>query len=128
MTIPAGLPLLDFGDASRCSVLEFAVARDLDECAQNSCGEGAICVNSLASFTCTCPKGWTGSPFVICNPPKLDAPPLRLRVEVESNLSLGWRVAEVSVYSDPECTVSQVATDSLGPFALKAFDDRYCFG
>ena len=32
MTIPAGTPLLSLGDASRCGVLEFAVARDFDEC------------------------------------------------------------------------------------------------
>lgn len=34
--------------------------KDLDECLANPCANGGECINSIASFTCKCPPGWTG--------------------------------------------------------------------
>ena len=34
--------------------------KDLDECLANPCANEGECINSIASFTCKCPPGWTG--------------------------------------------------------------------
>lgn len=33
---------------------------DVDECNSNPCLNGATCTDNVASFTCTCPIGFTG--------------------------------------------------------------------
>lgn len=44
---------------------------DINECDRRfgpsgQCGEGASCTNTLGSFTCTCPPGYSGNGRVKC--------------------------------------------------------------
>ncbi|XP_078670794.1 uncharacterized protein LOC144910946 isoform X1 [Branchiostoma floridae x Branchiostoma belcheri] len=40
---------------------QFALcAKDIDECIQGACLNGATCLNTLGSYSCTCRDGWTG--------------------------------------------------------------------
>lgn len=49
---------------------------DINECDRRfgpsgQCGEGATCTNTLGSFTCTCPSGFSGNGRVKCQGNKL---------------------------------------------------------
>lgn len=33
---------------------------DVDECLNNPCENNGVCTNTLGSYLCKCPKGWTG--------------------------------------------------------------------
>lgn len=39
---------------------------DVNECAENPCGENAICTNSVGSFICACRPEFTGNPYKGC--------------------------------------------------------------
>ena len=51
-----------------CPIIQFATHIDIDECAAgtHNCAEGATCVDTDGSFTCTCNAGYTGD-GVNCN-------------------------------------------------------------
>jgi len=40
---------------------------DVDECLGKPCGPGAVCQNSVGSFTCKCPSGASGDPYQSCS-------------------------------------------------------------
>lgn len=33
---------------------------DIDDCMENPCNNGGTCKDGVASYTCVCPKGFTG--------------------------------------------------------------------
>ena len=37
---------------------------DIDECRENPCGRGAICINEIGTYKCECPPGTQGDPFI----------------------------------------------------------------
>jgi len=53
--------------AATCIVLYALMCdyADINECATNSagCSAEAICTNTVGSFTCNCPSGYTGDGF-----------------------------------------------------------------
>ena len=61
---------------------------DVNECntGEFNCGTGKVCVNTLGSYTCVCPKGTTGPECTISKWQELIEPRARPRVNGEFNL------------------------------------------
>ncbi|ROT61478.1 hypothetical protein C7M84_020730 [Penaeus vannamei] len=81
---------------------------DIDECRENPCGQGAICINEIGTFKCECPPGTEGDPFIgTCN-----------------------RREEVECRSDDDCPGDLACTDSgecVNPCdALPCGSNAYC--
>ena len=44
----------------------FPFFADIDECAEDKCGQNTRCNDTDGSFTCTCLEGYTGDPLKGC--------------------------------------------------------------
>ena len=50
-------------------ILNIAIYSDIDDCVGHTCQNGAVCVDGVAAYTCSCLPGFTDSS---CNTSKLN--------------------------------------------------------
>jgi hypothetical protein len=114
------------GNTYPCGAVDLVVAYDLDECRPvNPCDENAHCLNTVGGFTCACKPGWEGDGYS-CLAQRFFPSDVTLRVELASDLSLGWRLREIEMFKDAKCGQKLVSTDIA--FTWHAHEDRYCIG
>lgn len=64
--------------------------------------ENADCKNIPGSYACKCRSGWVGDGHS-CTATQWRPLPTRIRVELDGEMQLGWRVKEVELFQDGEC-------------------------
>jgi hypothetical protein len=100
---------------------DYIAALDIDECEASPCGQYATCENGpllgkvsdpiVGGFKCTCEDGYEGDPYAGC---LLSATAyteaatgsIYVRIIPEKPLEHGWRLREIMLYEDEQCTTA----------------------
>jgi len=92
---------------SATASIDVAVALDDNECGWTvtPCSEHATCTNTIGSWQCACPVGYTGEGSLTspCEEVIYGCDPLSFRVSNAQALDFGWRVREMRLYVDDQC-------------------------
>jgi hypothetical protein len=91
--------------------VDIVAVADIDECAMSPCSTDATCMNNVgAAPTCTCKEGFVevmsaGMTSCALKPEVYDSASQEyyFRLKHNDRMDYGWRVKEITMYSDPNC-------------------------
>jgi hypothetical protein len=125
-----------YGDRKQlgyCNALHVAGTMDLNDCPSTTCEENQVCVNRFGKPSiCECLPGWKPEGAHCVATEWTEPSAVMLHVENDSPLTSGWRIAEIKLYSDAECSNEMIEHTAYGAgmngWSWRKFTDSYLPG